>query len=77
LAGQPSHVAGRPPSLACTDFKLQISYYRLLESAPVKQTRERLQSGVDRPGSLASPPPPGPLVSGFCTLPLMLCAFPW
>jgi hypothetical protein len=42
LAGRPSHVAGLPLSLASTDFKLQISYYRLLKSVPVKQTRERL-----------------------------------
>jgi hypothetical protein len=46
LAGRPSHVAGRPRSLASTDFKLQIPCYRLLESVPVKQTRERLQSGT-------------------------------
>jgi hypothetical protein len=42
LAGRPSHVVGRPTSLASTDFKLQIPYYRLLESVPVKQTDERL-----------------------------------
>jgi hypothetical protein len=46
LAGQPSHVVGRPPSPASTDFKLQIPCYRLLESVPMKQTRERLQSGA-------------------------------
>jgi hypothetical protein len=44
LAGWLSHVADRPPSLACTDFKLRIPCYHLLESVPVKQTRERLQS---------------------------------
>jgi hypothetical protein len=53
LAGQPSHVADRPLSLASTDFKLWIPCYRLLESVPMKQTHERLQSG-------ASLPPPGP-----------------
>jgi hypothetical protein len=60
LASQPSHVAGRPLSLASTDFKLQIPCYHLLESVPMKQIRERLQSGACRLGSLAGPPPPGP-----------------
>jgi hypothetical protein len=49
LVGRSSHVAGRPPSLASTDFKLQISCYCLLERVPVKQTRERLQSRASRP----------------------------
>jgi hypothetical protein len=69
LAGQPSHVAGWPPSPASTDFKLRILCYCLLESMPVKQTRERLQSGASHRGSLASRPPLGPLVSGLCTMP--------
>jgi hypothetical protein len=60
LVGQPSHVVGRSPSPASTDFKLQIPYYRLLESVPKKQTCERLQSGADRPGTWADQPPPGP-----------------
>jgi hypothetical protein len=53
LAGRPSHIAGQPLSLASIDFKLWIPYYCLLESVPMKQTRERLQSGAGRPGSLA------------------------
>jgi hypothetical protein len=51
LAGQPSHMAGRPLSPASTDFKLQIPYYRLLESVLVKQTHERLQSGAGQPAT--------------------------
>jgi hypothetical protein len=47
LAGLPSRVAGRPPSPASTDFKLWILCYCLLESVPVKQTHERLQSGAN------------------------------
>jgi hypothetical protein len=46
-------LAGRLPSPVSTDFKLRIPCYRLLESVPVKQTHERLQSG-------AGQPPPGP-----------------
>jgi hypothetical protein len=46
LAGRPSHVAIQPPSPASTDFKLRIPCYRLLESMPVKQTHERMQSGA-------------------------------
>jgi hypothetical protein len=53
LAGQPSHVVGRPPSLTSIDFKLKIPCYHLLGNVPVKHTRERLQSG-------AGQPPPGP-----------------
>jgi hypothetical protein len=49
LAGRPSHMASRPPSPASTDFKLRIPCYHLLESVPMKQTRERLQSGAGRP----------------------------
>jgi hypothetical protein len=60
LADWPSHMAGPPPSPASTDFKLRISCYRLLESMPVKQTHERLQSGTGQPESLAGWPPPGP-----------------
>jgi hypothetical protein len=52
------HVVGRPPSLASTDFQLRIPCYRLLESVPVKPTREMLQCGAGRPGSLAGWPPP-------------------
>jgi hypothetical protein len=46
LAGRPSHVADQSPSPASTDFKLQIPCYCLLESMPVKQTCESLQSGA-------------------------------
>jgi hypothetical protein len=69
LAGQPSHVARQPPSLASTDFQLQIPCYRLLESVPVKPIHEREKNGADLPGSLVSCHPLGPLVSGLCTLP--------
>jgi hypothetical protein len=60
LADQPSHVVDKPPSPASTDIKLQIPCSDLLESVPMKQIRERLQSGADRPRSLARQPPPGP-----------------
>jgi hypothetical protein len=50
VAGRPSHMAGRPPGLASIDFQLWIPCYHLLESVTVKPTRERLQSGADRPG---------------------------
>jgi hypothetical protein len=60
LAGQPSHVAGQPPSLAATNFILRIPCYRLLERVSVKQTRKRLQSGAGQPGSLVGCPPPRP-----------------
>jgi hypothetical protein len=46
---QPSHMAGRPWSLASTDLQLGISHYRFLESVIVKPTRERLQGGTGRP----------------------------
>jgi hypothetical protein len=46
-------LAGWPLSPASTDFKLWIPCYCLLESVPVKQIHERLQSGASRP-------PPGP-----------------
>jgi hypothetical protein len=68
LASRPDHVADQPLSLASTDFKLRIPCYCLLENLHVKETRERLQRGVGWPGGLASRPPPGPLVSGLCTL---------
>jgi hypothetical protein len=42
LAGRPSHMAGRPPDPASTDFQLQIPCYHLLESVPMKPTHERL-----------------------------------
>jgi hypothetical protein len=60
LAGRHSHVAGWPPNLGSTDFQLQIPCYCLLESVPMKPTCERLQSGADRPRSLAGWPLPGP-----------------
>jgi hypothetical protein len=53
-------LADRPPSLASTDFKLQIPCYCLLEIVPVKQTRKTPHIGAGRPGSLAGWPPPGP-----------------
>jgi hypothetical protein len=62
-------LAGRLPSLASIEFKLRIPYYSLLESMPVKQTHERLQSGASRLGGLAGRPTLGPLVIGLCTLP--------
>jgi hypothetical protein len=54
LASRSSHMARCPPSLASTDFQLWSPCYRLLESMPMKPTRERLQIG-------ASQPPPGPI----------------
>jgi hypothetical protein len=60
LAGRPSNMAGPPPSPASTNFQLWIPCCHLLESVPVKPTRERLQSGASRLGSLAGGPPPGP-----------------
>jgi hypothetical protein len=59
LAGRPSHMAGWPPSPSSIDFKLWISSYHLLESVPMKQTCEMLQSGAGRLGSLAGRPPTG------------------
>jgi hypothetical protein len=53
-------MAGRPPSLASTDFKLKIPCNRLLESMPMKQTRERLEIGASRSRILADWPAPGP-----------------
>jgi hypothetical protein len=38
LAVRPSHMVGRPPSLASTDIKLWIPCYHLLEGMLVKQT---------------------------------------
>jgi hypothetical protein len=69
VAGQPSLMAGRPRGFAFTDFRLRIPCYHILECVTVKLTRERLQSGAGQPGGLAGKPPPGPLVSGLCTLP--------
>jgi hypothetical protein len=42
VAGRPSHVVGRPWSLASTDLQLGIPLYHLLESVTMKPTRERL-----------------------------------
>jgi hypothetical protein len=60
LAGQPSHVAGRPWSSASTDCQPRIPDYRLLESITTKASCERLQSGAGRPESLAGRSPMGP-----------------
>jgi hypothetical protein len=60
VADQPSHVAGRPWSLASTNLQLGILLYRLLESVTVNPTHERLQGGVGRLGGLADWPPPEP-----------------
>jgi hypothetical protein len=49
MAGRPSHVAGRPWSLASTDLQFEIPHNRLLESVTAKLTRERLQGGASRP----------------------------
>jgi hypothetical protein len=49
VAGWPSHVVGRPWSLASTDLQLGIPLYRLLESVTVKPTHERLQNGAGQP----------------------------
>jgi hypothetical protein len=53
LAGQPSHVAGRPGGAAITDSKAQVPFHRLWESITAKETHGRLQSGAGRLGSLA------------------------
>jgi hypothetical protein len=44
-------VAGRPWSLASTDFQLEIPLYRLLGSVTVKPIHERLQGGADWPAT--------------------------
>jgi hypothetical protein len=62
VAGRPSHVTSRPWSSPSTYLQLGTPLYHLLESVTVKPTCERLQGG-------AGWPPPGPLVSGLCTLP--------
>jgi hypothetical protein len=49
LAGWPSHVADRPWSVASTDSKPRVPFYRLLESVTTKESHGRLQSGVGRP----------------------------
>jgi hypothetical protein len=51
LAGRPSHMAGRLPCPASTDFQLWIPCYHLLESMLVKPIHERLKSGTDQPPS--------------------------
>jgi hypothetical protein len=56
VAGQPSHIAGRPQGPASIDFQLRILCYRLVESATVKLTHEWLQSGASRPRGLADWP---------------------
>jgi hypothetical protein len=60
VAGRPSHEVRQPQGPASTDFWLRIPCYHLLEIVTVKPTRERLQSGAEQPGGLASRPPPGP-----------------
>jgi hypothetical protein len=60
LAGQPSHVVSQPWSTTSTDSKPQVPFYHLLESVTTKEAHGRLQSGVDRTGSLAGHPPTGP-----------------
>jgi hypothetical protein len=69
VVSRPSHVAGQPWSSASTNLQLGISVYRILESVTVKPTRERLQGGAARPGSVAGQPPMHQLVCGLCTLP--------
>jgi hypothetical protein len=60
VANRPSHVAGRPCSLASIDLQLGISFYHLLESVTVKPAHERLQGGAGRLRGLAGQQPPGP-----------------
>jgi hypothetical protein len=55
-------LAGRPPSPACTNFKLWIPYYRLLESGTWRKPMRGCKVGP-------TGHPLGPLVSGLCTLP--------
>jgi hypothetical protein len=60
LASWPRHMVSQPLSPASIDLRLQIPCCRLLESVPVKQTRDSLQSGAARSGSLIGRPPPRP-----------------
>jgi hypothetical protein len=46
VVGRPSHMAGRPWSLASTDLQLGIPLYHLLEGVTAKPTRERMQGGA-------------------------------
>jgi hypothetical protein len=60
VADRPSHVVGRPWSLASTDLQPGIPLYRLFEIVTMKPTHERIQVGAGWPGGLADPPPPRP-----------------
>jgi hypothetical protein len=42
LVDRPSHVAGRPSSVASTDSRPRVSFHRLLESITAKETHGRL-----------------------------------
>jgi hypothetical protein len=77
LVGQPRHMAGRPPSLASTDFKLWIPCYHLLDCVPMKQTHEMLQSGAAGQGVWSAGHSLGPLVNAFAHSLLVSGAFPW
>jgi hypothetical protein len=59
LAGRPSHMANRPWSSGSIDYQPRIPDYRLLGSITTKASRERMQSGVGRPGILSGRPPMG------------------
>jgi hypothetical protein len=48
LAGQASHMAGWPSSVASTDSRPQVPFHRLLEMVTAKETHRRLQHGVGR-----------------------------
>jgi hypothetical protein len=49
LAGQPSHMAGRPWGAASTDSRPQVPFHHLLERVTTKETHGRLQSAAGRP----------------------------
>jgi hypothetical protein len=57
LANWPSHVAGRPSSMASTDSRPWVPFHRLLESIIAKETHKWIQSGASQLGCLVGWPP--------------------
>jgi hypothetical protein len=60
FSGRPSHVASWPSSAASTNSRSRVPFHHLWESVIARETYGRLQSGADRPGSLAGQPLTGP-----------------